>query len=162
MKYNKEELEQLVKDGMTTKQIADKYGVSKQRIYQVMQKYDVPTLVQTRKRLLRYLTPAHAWLDRKLCSVGMSREDRLLAIQGAVELPTHCPALGIELNYEGTGVEGYSRGENSASMDQILPSKGYELGNVQILSWRANRIKNDATPEELLLLATHMKLVTES
>jgi hypothetical protein len=43
------------------------------------------------------------------------------------------------------------------SLDRIDSSKGYELHNIQVISWRANRIKNDATPEELRMLADYME-----
>jgi hypothetical protein len=39
------------------------------------------------------------------------------------------------------------------SIDRIDPSKGYTPDNVWLISQRANRIKNDATPEELKLIA---------
>lgn len=38
---------------------------------------------------------------------------------------------------------------NYATLDKIDPSKGYTVGNVQIISSRANTIKNDASLEEL-------------
>ena len=57
--------------------------------------------------------------------------------------PDRCPATGEWLDY--------GLGENKLtddamyrpSIDQIVPSAGYVEGNVQICSWRANRIKND-------------------
>lgn len=65
-------------------------------------------------------------------------------------MPTHCPILGLELNYQGS-----KRGPNAASLDRIIPSLGYVKGNVEVISWRANRIKSDATPKELKLLADY-------
>jgi hypothetical protein len=62
---------------------------------------------------------------------------------GEIEFPRLCPVLGIELDYWAE-----SRQENSVSFDRIDSSKGYVSGNVVIMSWRANRIKNDGTAEE--------------
>lgn len=62
---------------------------------------------------------------------------------GDLEFPTHCPILGLKLDYFAE-----TRQENSPSFDRIDPSKGYIKGNVAIVSWRANRIKNDGTAEE--------------
>lgn len=62
--------------------------------------------------------------------------------------PTHCPILGLELDYFAD-----SRQENSVSFDRLDSTKGYCKGNVVIVSWRANRIKNDGTLEE------HKKIV---
>lgn len=38
------------------------------------------------------------------------------------------------------------------SLDRIDSSRGYEKGNVRVISWRANMLKNNATKEELRLL----------
>lgn len=60
-----------------------------------------------------------------------------------------CPLLGLELER----VNGKGRLPNSPSLDRIDSSKGYTKDNVWIISLRANTIKNDATLEELALMA---------
>jgi hypothetical protein len=70
---------------------------------------------------------------------------------GELTFPTHCPVLGIEIDYFSEG-----RQENSPSFDRFDPSKGYVSGNVAVVSWRANRIKNDGTAEELRKIADWM------
>lgn len=61
-----------------------------------------------------------------------------------VVIPERCPVLGIEL------VIAKGRfNENSPSLDRKDPLKGYVPGNVSVISFRANLIKNDATAEEL-------------
>lgn len=67
---------------------------------------------------------------------------------------THCPILGIELDY--WCVEGM-RQDNSVSFDQIKPGGGYVPGNVQVVSWRGNRIKNDGTAEEHERVAQYIR-----
>ena len=61
-----------------------------------------------------------------------------------IEIPTHCPYLNVELDYDGT------RGKNAASIDKIIPELGYTKGNIQIISMLANQMKSNATIEELL------------
>ena len=63
-----------------------------------------------------------------------------------------CPIFGtkFERNTSSRGA-----GDTSPTLDKIIPSKGYVLGNLQVISAKANRIKNDATPEELMLVAQH-------
>lgn len=49
------------------------------------------------------------------------------------------------------------RNDASPSLDKIIPSLGYVPGNVLVISWRANRIKCDATANELMLIANYYK-----
>lgn len=63
-----------------------------------------------------------------------------------------CPVFGIELKFGNAGFR-----ENSPSIDKIDPKKGYTLDNVQIISWRANRLKTDASINELEMLLAFMK-----
>jgi hypothetical protein len=72
---------------------------------------------------------------------------------GDLEFPSHCPVLGLELDYF---TEGKGRLENSVSFDRVDPTKGYIKGNVIVMSWRANRIKNDGTAQEHQQIATFM------
>lgn len=62
-----------------------------------------------------------------------------------ISIPSHCPILSLPL------VQG--SGDGSPSLDRIKPELGYVPGNVIVVSNRANRIKNDATPQELYALA---------
>ena len=67
-----------------------------------------------------------------------------------IAIPEICPILGIKL-YRNTG--GNKPTGNSPSVDRVIPSLGYIKGNVQVISQRANIMKNDANPEELLKFA---------
>src|SRR5271167_2252285 len=71
--------------------------------------------------------------------------DFTIKITDLLPPPSHCPALGIALDY---GVTGIHRDE-SPSVDRRDSSKGYIPGNVQIISYRANRIKSNASTKEL-------------
>ena len=62
-----------------------------------------------------------------------------------LQVPDICPVFGFKLIYQANRV----RLGESASLDRIDPRKGYSKNNVWIISWRANRIKADATVEEL-------------
>ena len=63
-----------------------------------------------------------------------------------IDIPERCPALGIELQYN-NGQQGGS--DNSPSLDKIDPSKGYVKGNVIVVSGLANRIKTNATLDQI-------------
>jgi len=58
--------------------------------------------------------------------------------------PITCPILGIPLRYN----KGQAQ-DDSISIDRIDSSRGYEIDNIVVISWRANRLKNNATSEEL-------------
>lgn len=64
-----------------------------------------------------------------------------------IVIPKRCPVLGILLKrHVGEGGKTF---DDSPTLDCIVPEKGYVRGNVAVISGRANRIKNDATPAEL-------------
>jgi hypothetical protein len=61
------------------------------------------------------------------------------------EIPEFCPVLGIKLIVS----TGRGASPESASLDRIDLTLGYVKGNVQVISLRANSMKNDASPDEL-------------
>ena len=63
-----------------------------------------------------------------------------------------CPLLGIEIK---AGLPRNSA--QSPSIDKIVPELGYIKGNVWIVSSRANIIKNDASVDEIELLAKNLR-----
>ena len=72
---------------------------------------------------------------------------------------THCPLLGMELTY--INCAGNHTPQNYATLDRIDSTKGYVVGNVQIISFRANTIKGDATLEELKRIAQNWETTSK-
>ena len=68
-----------------------------------------------------------------------------------IVVPEVCPVLGIPI-FVGDGL----LTNNSPTIDRFIPSEGYTKENVAVISWRANRIKADATPEELRMVSQWM------
>lgn len=67
-------------------------------------------------------------------------------------MPERCPILGIKLESSmGTGTGRFR--DCSPSIDRIDNSLGYTQDNVVIISWRANRLKGDASLDELRKIA---------
>lgn len=60
-----------------------------------------------------------------------------------------CPLLGVELDYSATTSHACC-----ASLDRKDSSKGYTVDNCKVISFKANRIKTNATPEEIVRLAS--------
>ena len=56
--------------------------------------------------------------------------------------------------------QGQGSHPHSAHLDRLDPNKGYVIGNVSWISGRANRIKYNATVEELRAIADWMERAT--
>lgn len=69
-----------------------------------------------------------------------------------VVVPAVCPVFGTPFVLGG----GSGFHHHAPTLDRIDNSKGYVKGNVQVISWRANRIKCDATVAELQQLLEYM------
>lgn len=67
-----------------------------------------------------------------------------------IVIPPKCPILGIPLNFS---IQGHGGAENTPSVDRIDNSKGYTPDNIQVISMKANTMKNSASKEELLKFA---------
>jgi hypothetical protein len=64
-------------------------------------------------------------------------------------LPVTCPILGVKIDYAAKR----TLNAFSPTLDRIDNKKGYVPGNVRVISHRANRLKQDATPVELYDIA---------
>jgi len=62
-----------------------------------------------------------------------------------------CPVLGTIMEF------GSKDEQNIPTVDKLMPSKGYVEGNLAWISLRANRLKNDATLEEIAKLHKYLK-----
>jgi len=76
-----------------------------------------------------------------------------LKIEDIPEIPKYCPILGIEIIPNNTN----KPLDSSPSLDRINNKKGYIKDNIRIISNRANRIKSDATLEELKMIIKDME-----
>jgi len=64
-----------------------------------------------------------------------------------IAIPEFCPVFGIRLVPMGG-----KRTDATPSIDRVDNTKGYVKGNVWVISWRANRLKNDGTLDEFRAL----------
>ena len=76
-----------------------------------------------------------------------------IKITDLLPLPERCPALGIPINYGNLK----TNRDNWPSVDRVDSTKGYVPGNVAVISYRANRIKNNASTKELYSVAAWME-----
>lgn len=61
-----------------------------------------------------------------------------------LEIPTHCPLLGIPLFFS----DG-KQTPNTPSIDRIDNTRGYTPDNIQVISWEANFVKLNQTLEHV-------------
>ena len=79
-----------------------------------------------------------------------------LAREDLTPLPEVCPVLGITLDYGKKKYVGDTRDE-APSLDRVIDERGYVSGNVRVISYRANRIKNNGTLEEHRAIVKYLK-----
>lgn len=70
-----------------------------------------------------------------------------------IKIPSRCPVLDIKLMPDGPR-------DNRPSLDRIIPSKGYTPSNICVISFRANRIKSDASPSEIRAVLNYVERAT--
>jgi len=63
-----------------------------------------------------------------------------------VVIPDYCPVLGIKLQRNRGGK---AANDNSPSVDRIDNSRGYIKGNIKIISYKANIMKNTSSSKDL-------------
>lgn len=70
-----------------------------------------------------------------------------------IKCPKVCKYLGINLEYRRSSETGILRAWNAPSIDRIDPSRGYEPDNIQVISDLANKMKQNATVDQLIAFA---------
>lgn len=180
--HDYEFVKSLCESGATLGDIGHRLGLSRQRVHQLLSrnpelkelreysksahtqwkqeevlkskslaKYGGRTKEEFRKDTLRTEQEYRLRQKRANCK----REGREFQVEWAdIKWPTHCPILGLELDYY---CSAGGRNENSVSFDRINPNDGYTKDNTRVVSWRANRIKNDGTAEEHRRIAEWME-----
>lgn len=154
--------------GWSMAKLARKYNVSRQRMKQVIQQH-LPEWQNTYGAIVNQQVKADVFFTKW----GQKEKTDLYQVQrlkfrskkanalrtgytwdiefGDIMWPSQCPILGTELDYFAECAQ-----ENSPSFDRIDSNLGYVKGNVIIVSWRANRIKNNGTAEEHFKIATYL------
>lgn len=67
-------------------------------------------------------------------------------VSSDIIIPEYCPILGLKLTKN-------RNFRTTPSLDRKDPAKGYTKDNIWVISTLANRMKSDATKEELLMFA---------
>lgn len=107
-----------------------------------------PEQMLQRVKKWRYKNPEKAMLQRVRGRARRKKYEFNLELIDIL-IPEMCPILGITIDKIVTGIPKY----NSPSLDRIDNTKGYVKGNVMVISHKANAMKHNATPEELIRFA---------
>jgi hypothetical protein len=113
----------------------------------------------------KYIATRHGTFENRIrnCLYNRRKIAKAKGIEFALELEnfteiTHCPLLPqVKLRFDATP----SEKDDAPSIDRLDPSKGYTTDNVWVISHRANRIKSDATLEELETICRNWRLELE-
>lgn len=76
-----------------------------------------------------------------------------MTVDNLYPLPLSCPVFGTPLNWMS---EGKGTSHDHPTIDRMVPELGYVNGNVQIISNRANRLKNNASLGEIEAIFRYM------
>lgn len=85
----------------------------------------------------------------------LKNREHTITLNDLIELypvDNKCPVFGFSLEFNSAGFR-----ETSPSIDRIDSNKGYTKENIQIISWKANRMKSSATIEDLEALVAFLK-----
>ena len=165
---DKTKIKKLLQNGNSYESIAKIYKVSKSRIGQFAKSFDLQRNDLTKMNRVAREKQRDIKLRNRLNKFGISWDDRSflntklfkscnskfnikkyyanrMKIPFTIEFKditwnNICPILGIDLDYFGE-----RSNDNLASFDRIDPNLGYVKGNVEIISYKANRIKNNGT-----------------
>lgn len=106
-----------------------------------------------------YEKTANMRLTKQL--VGLKRRARARnlefnLIREEIVIPVACPVLGIPLEQikDRTRVK---KNNNTPTFDRVDNTKGYTKDNTRIISWKANKLKSNASLEELKAIVTYIE-----
>lgn len=130
------------------KKYADKQRQYRQSHLANYAEYQRQSRARNSKQVMVTSANGRAKRDGLLCDISIA----------TLEWPTRCPVLGLELDYNTTMAGTRKARDNYPTLDRKDNTKGYVVGNVFVISHRANRIKSDATAAELQAIATYAAL----
>jgi len=74
-----------------------------------------------------------------------------------IGIPILCPVLGIPLQFHRHQLQ-----DDSISFDRIDSTKGYTVDNIIVVSYRVNKLKSDATLDEMRKIIAYYEFLDKS
>src|SRR5262245_38763320 len=103
-----------------------------------------------KNRLRNLVTNAFRRAER----LGLEYDSNLLE-HLVSDLPQECPCCGLALDYSTR--QGRNKRDRSPSLDRFDNARGYTADNVQVICWRCNNLKSDASIVELEMVIAYMR-----
>lgn len=150
-RYNKEKAQEYY--------LKNKEAISKRN--KIWQSQNKAKMAEHQRNYKSPENPAYVAYVERTFERTMLRDCKKSAIKRGLEfnlelediiIPSHCPYLDFPITK--LYASGYL--DTNPSIDRIDNSKGYLKGNIQIISKLANRMKNNATEEQLLVFAKNV------
>ena len=103
------------------------------------------------KRGFKYtiLASARNRAKRKHLAFDLTLED--------IVIPQKCPMLGLNILQQWESHRNHTKEDGYPTIDRIDSTKGYTKDNIQIISWRANNLKSNASLQEMVELGVWAK-----
>lgn len=133
----RKQIKELLATGMTQVEIAKKVGCAQ------------PYVSAIKNSSKRAFFLRRGWAKRQKIEFTISFDD--------LDYPEFCPYLDIPIDYSTS--KGQGGHDNYPSLDRINPNIGYVKGNVIVCSVKGNRIKNNATLDELETLVYNLRKI---
>mgnify|MGYP001615283025 CR=1 FL=1 len=165
------------KTGLSTRQLEPIYGIRFTTISAIVRELD-PSLPPQRvkfrteesirqKARARLLDPKQRL--RKLLQTARATsklterdfDDQLFEIYWTT-IPERCACCDIKLDYKKipsrrTASDRPPSSDRSPSFDRVINTNGYTVKNVKVVCWRCNRLKTDASLDELRMLLNYVE-----
>ena len=92
-------------------------------------------------------------IKQKLANTLTTVKAYSITLEDLKPFPLTCPVFDTPIDWF---KEGQGPSNDSPSIDRMKPDLGYVPGNVRIVSQKANRLKQNATKEELEAIVEYM------
>ncbi len=156
-----EKIKDLRTSGVSVAKMAEIYGYTRVGMWRLLRNLKIGRNDNKYKKREKFIDPKlrlqQRRLTRKACQCRTEGIPFEIEFKD-LDFPEICPVLGIALDYSITP----SCRDTMPSFDRLDPTKGYVKGNVFIISMKANRLKSNATIEDLEKILAYMEASEDS
>jgi hypothetical protein len=105
----------------------------------------------TEKRRKQYIENVESELYHHAKNRAKNKNLQFNIIKEDIVIPEKCPVFDVPLNFENK--------DNVPTLDRVDNTQGYIKGNIQVISFKANRLKNSSSMDELKKIINYMERI---